>query len=373
MYVALTRGKDEVHLTVPRMLGAKRLEPSVFISEMGLGDPAASDTPTDAPPASMAELATALRARRQRALAARIDAADAPEHLASLLLSQWAATGKVAGALPLRDRLIPEPFGSGKPLRFSFSRLSTYEACPRRFLYESVLGLESDEESASGAFGSAVHAALSTLNAGWRRSGEPPDDAAIDAVIAETWPESGFDFKAQREQLRMRARAMLRRYYAWERGQPLSRRPIEIESPIQAAYGAHTFTGRVDLMLEREDGEIEIVDFKTGSQSRIDKPAESMQLYLYDHAWRERVADRAPRVSFYALKHAEDKGFRAGERWDDAKQNRGHQHNESSAAAIREKIDGLLAGILADDFTPTPGEACGFCPCRWLCPEGSAV
>ncbi len=371
-YVALTRGKSEMHLMVPRAAGVKRLTPSTFVAEAGLGDPARM-TPgalDDGPPATTADLARALRTRRQRALAASVDGPDAADHLAALMLAQWAANGVVDGTTLLRDRLIPEPYGDGAPLRFSFSRLSTYEQCPRQYLYQSVLGLERDVEFSSGTFGTAVHEALTTLNQGWRELGNPPDDASISAVIDKVWPEAGFDFAGQREQLRLRAHGMLRRYYAWERVRLPTRKPIAVEGLFRSPYGLHTVTGRIDLTLEDAEGAVEIVDFKTGNLSNIDKASESMQLYLYDHAWQQQHPNVTPRVSFYALRHPDDKGFRLGAEWI-AKQNLGHQHTESTAATMRAKIDGLLAGMLGNDFTPRPSEqTCGMCRFRWLCPEG---
>jgi len=371
-YVAITRGKEEVHLIIPRASGVKRLAPSIFVAEAGLGDPTRviPGLAESGPPATMTDLVRNLRTSRQRALAASIDDPNTERHLSSLMLAQWAASGLVDGATPLRDRLIPEPYGDSEPLRFSFSRLSTYESCPRRYLYGSVLGLELDEDFSSGTFGTAVHDALKALNHGWLESGTPPDDPEIERVVDLVWPEAGFDFAKQREQLRLRARKMLSRYYTWERSKSSPRKPVAIESAFREPYGMHTVTGRIDLALKDETGGVEIIDFKTGNLSNLDKAPESMQLYLYDHAWKQKNPEASPRVSFYALRQPDDKGFKTGPEWI-PKQNIGHQHTEETAASARQKIDGLLAGMLENDFTPRPGEkTCGFCRFRWLCPEG---
>jgi hypothetical protein len=38
---------------------------------------------------------------------------------------------------------------------------------------------------------------------------------------------------------------------------------------------------------------------------------------------------------------------------------------------FEEKVNGLLGGIVANDFTPNPGDdACTYCRFRWICPEG---
>jgi RecB family exonuclease len=165
---------------------------------------------------------------------------------------------------------------------------------------------------------------------------------------------------------------MLRRFYARERSRLPQRVPIAIEASFNELYGPHQIKGRIDLVLQSEAGEVEIVDFKTSKPSSpsINKPAESMQLFLYDRVWRERDPHASPRVAFYALRHLDDKGFATASDWSDG-QELGLTHDEASSEPLRLRIDGLLAGMLANQFQPLPSDdACNVCRCRWLCPEG---
>ena len=369
-YVALTRGKSQVHLLIPRQMNSRPLVPSIFVAEAGLGEPVKETLLPEGPPATIAELSRRLRTRRQRALAEPIDVENADSLLGALLLAHWAANDIVDGAAPIRDRLIPAPFGDGTPLRFSYSQLSTYETCPRQYLYGAVLKLQRDEEYVSAAFGSAIHAALNLLNQQWRENRKPPEDHEVERAVTDNWPEAGFDFSAQREQLRQRAVGMLARYYRFEHTRQPGRVPMAIEEPFTAAYGSHSFTGRIDLAVTDRLGEDEIIDFKTGRKANLEAAPESLQLYLYDHAWRSRREGSHPKVSFYALRQEADKGFQLGGDWEES-QVSGVQHTDETALSIRARIDGLLAGILANDFTPRPSDAaCNYCRFRWLCPEG---
>ncbi|MGI8475615.1 MAG: ATP-dependent DNA helicase [Thermomicrobiales bacterium] len=370
-YVVLTRGREEVHLTLPRSGSGSARGRSPFVAEsvgeeaiglMGGGLLAGSG-----PPASVAEVARRLRTRRQRALGDRIDGAEAEADLVALLLVQSLA-GSLDGAIPVRDRLIPQPHRLDASLSFSFSQLDAYERCPRQYLYQKVLRLERDDEAASLAMGNAVHAALKALNERWRQHEAPPDDEEIDATIEAVWPARGFDCAPQSAQAKARARAMVGRYYAMERDRVPRRFPEAIETSFRAEFDAHRLHGRVDLVLGDIDGGVEIIDFKTGGRSGL-KPAESLQLFLYDHAWRQSHPGSPPRVAFYGLRHDKDKGFATGEAWHE-NQALGISHDDESGAAMRARVDGLIGGVLANEFSPTPGKCCDRCSCRWLCPEG---
>jgi len=372
-YVAITRAQRELHITVPRANPKGPLAPSTFVAEMGFEQTQAPLGWGETGPATtVSMLRRQLHARRVQALASRVDDADATDALASLLLSQWASAGAIPGAAPLRNRTIPAPHDAGTLLRFSFSGLDTYESCPRQYLYAAVLRLSDDEVSSAGALGSAVHKALDQLNLDWQRTGVVPDERAIDAAIEAAWPLAGFDCQPQRGQLLIRARAMIQRFYANERARSPSRVPVAVEQSIQAPFGPHRLTGRIDLVVKSANGDAEVVDFKTGSTSKL-KPASSMQLFLYGHAWRHRVSppdSLSPRTSFAALKHSDDKGFLTGTSWE-RKQEIGINHDADSIAAFGAKVRALLSGILANQFTPLPDDdTCRYCRFRWICPEG---
>ena len=373
-YVAVTRAREELHITVPRANARGPLSPSQFVSELDLGEkPSRLVVDEDGPPASIPMLRRRLQRRRADALATSVDDPNAATAIASLLMSQWASTGMIPGAVPLRNRSIPAPFDASTILKFSFSRLEAYESCPRKYLYAAVLQLSDDESFVSATMGNAVHHALDQLNTQWQRTGAVPDEREIDAAIEDAWPAGGFDCAPQRVQMLVRARAMLQRYFANERLRSPRRRPIAVEHWVEAPFGSHRLNGKIDLVLESADGEVEIVDFKTGSKSSLNAE-KAMQLYLYGHAWchhRSPPDSRPPRSSYAALKHDADKGFAVGDRWDEKSQNIGIVHSAAMLAEFEEKIHDLLGGIAANVFTPNPGDdTCKYCRFRWICPAG---
>ncbi len=377
-YVAMTRAQSELHVSYPAKDSAgaeNRVSP--FLAEAGLTDVQMVRGPgfDESPPASPAELARQLRTRRNAALIADMAAPELPDQLAGLLLDHYAAAAGIAGAIPHRAKRMPRPFGPSRPMRLSYSQISLYEGCPRQYFYARALGLEEPEESSYLTFGSAVHAALNALNLRWRETDRVPDRETIESMIDASWPARAFEFHVQARQFRGRASAILQRYYAWERERRPARRPEQIESSFVVGYDNHALTGRIDVVLVDDDQQVEIVDFKTSrpGSSSIGKPAESLQLFIYDFAHRARQPEANPTVSFYALRHEDDRAFNDVEAWD-IRQVKSFRHSDESRQMLGARLDGLIDQLEANDFTPKPSYGtCGRCAFRWLCPEGSRV
>lgn len=275
------------------------------------------------------------------------------------------------GMSPIRRADLPSAHVADDALRFSFSSLETYQECPRKYMYQKILGLSKDESGTALALGNGVHHALQDLNGQWQETGNVPGPDAIEAALEVHWNPGEFEFRELSRQLRLRASAMIKRYYAWEAANGLGRRPIGIEQRISDTHDKHRLTGFIDLIVEDKQGNREIVDFKTGSPDQY-KPAESLQLFLYCRALANSEPSRpVPTAAYVALKQKEDKGFKVGEAFVPGKQHRSTGFETGPGAPLGEVISGLLNGILANDFHPNPGDACTFCRFRWMCPAGS--
>ena len=236
-----------------------------------------------------------------------------------------------------------------------------------------MLGLVEDDEPAALTFGSIIHSVLQQINNQWKQNGRIPDGVAIEQMLDAHWPEGAFPFETQNRQLRRRACAMLTRYFDWERTRPVPRKPVAIEDGFRVSFESHLVSGRIDAILESDDGSIEIIDFKTSKRERLGKPEESLQLFIYDHAYRQQYRDRTPKVSFLALRHDEDRAFVTGSVWDE-RQSKGHRHTEESRLALASVIDDVIVQMSANAFEPKPSyQACNRCAFRWLCPAGEVV
>jgi DNA helicase II / ATP-dependent DNA helicase PcrA len=279
------------------------------------------------------------------------------------------AARHVSGVVPLRDRRLPVPYGEGEAISFSASDLSTYDSCPRQYLYAALLKLQREETGAALLLGNLVHKVLETVNRNWQETGIILDDATVDSLVDEYWPRVGFDVAVQSQQMRLRAKAMIRRYLSWERSQPAGRKPVWIEQYNKVAYERHTLRGKVDVVMQNPDGSVQILDYKTGRHEAFTK---SRQLFLYAHMWIAQGGSMAPgklSTAFIALKQDSDKGFRASGEWK-KEQLRSTWVSANWLSDRSEDVDALVGGIVSNEFPSNPGSACDRCRCRWMCPDG---
>ena len=376
-YVAMTRARQELHLSRARRYGEDDAPAAPFLAEiadLAADTPAAPLARSDAArePATATELARDL----YRAMRAACDAPAAgpalPVHLGAILTGGWSA-GHVPGAVPLRRRTLPMHNGPETALTLSYSQLDTYASCPRQYLYKHVLRVRRDEDAPHAVYGSAVHLTLQALNRAWQETGAPPASAAIADAVAAAFTSKGIRFGVPglAEQAHERALHQIGRLYAAEHGR--GRHPVAIEEAFTLPYGAHTFRGFIDCVLQDRDGRYELIDYKTGRGDALD-PVGSLQLFIYEWYWRTTHPEARIDLAYSLLRHPDDKGRLYAPRWSE-KQRRGHTHTVATHAAVRERLDAHLAGILANRFVAPPDldpKVCSRCGFSFLCPESLA-
>ena len=141
------------------------------------------------------------------------------------------------------------------------------------------------EAAAGGAFGRAVHAVLQTVGPDLGERG----DVALDSAARRHAAAEGVGHRAADVARRVR--------YALESPavRDAARNPNWSELYVGAEIAGTLLEGFVDLLYERPDGSLVVVDFKTDSS---DDPAEL----------EERRERYAPQVAAYALMLAESTG-----------------------------------------------------------------
>jgi DNA helicase-2/ATP-dependent DNA helicase PcrA len=120
--------------------------------------------------------------------------------------------------------------------------------------------------------------------------------------------------------------------------------------------GAHTLRGRVDRVDRLAGGGYELIDYKTGRPRSAAALREDVQLSLYAVGAREAWdLDATEQAYLYVL---DDQKVRV-------------PSDEIDAAWIADTVEQVAAGILAQDFEPTPSHAaCSMCDFRIACPAG---
>jgi DNA helicase-2/ATP-dependent DNA helicase PcrA len=253
------------------------------------------------------------------------------------------AAARAARAEPSLVAFLPR---RGAGLMLSASDIETYRACPLRYKFARVLRVP-QEPTLNQRFGILVHQVL-------ERYHQTAGDSLADllGLLDGAWPKHGFGDSDEERQLRGKAAGALRRYYARVTEEPVE--PVWFERAFAFRMGAHTLRGRVDRVDRLADGGYELIDYKTGRPRSLAALKEDVQLSLYAVGAREAWQLDATQQSYlYVL---DDEKVRV-------------PSDEIDAAWIADTVDEVGAGILAQDFEPTPSHtACSMCDFRIACP-----
>ncbi len=217
---------------------------------------------------------------------------------------------------------------------------------------------------AHNTLGAVVHLALHRW---WQLARRDRTPANGGLLIERNWQSDGFRDDAQSAVWRRTARTWVERYLA---DTDAGDEPVGVERTVAVTTSRLAVSGRVDRIDDR-DGELVIVDYKTGRrQLRTDDARSSQALALYALAARRTLRRECRRVE---LHHLPTGDVAAWEHTDESLQ-RQVSRCEATADDIVAATDTLSSGADADDvFPPAPGPSCAWCDFRRHCPEGRAA
>jgi DNA helicase-2/ATP-dependent DNA helicase PcrA len=301
-------------------------------------------------------LAEALRDVNARILQAAT--AEQKEILSSSALDEYLLDSerdarRRAQMLAARDEPSLEPFlpRRGEGIVLSASDIDTYRTCPLRYKFARVFRIP-QEPSINQRFGILVHQVLERFHA---RTGTTGTLAELLGLLESGWRRAGFADSEEERQLRAKAASALTRYHV--RFQAEEAEPVWFERPFTFRLGPHLLRGRVDRVDRLPGGRYELIDYKTGRPKRSAQLADDVQLSLYALGAREAWQLEASRQAYYYLLDDEKVALPDGERAD----------------WVREAAREVAAGIMAQEFEPTPSfAACSVCDYRLLCPAAES-
>ncbi|MDD3285644.1 MAG: UvrD-helicase domain-containing protein [Patescibacteria group bacterium] len=319
-YVAMTRAKQELYLTSAKDYGGVReKKASRFIDEAGL--------------ASVLVPAEKLKNELWRDLS-------------------------IGGGQIIPSDLSPEHL----PKRFSFSQLAAYKTCPLQYKFAFILKVPAPADKPSLIFGRVMHNVfydfLKPLSNGPQASlfGDVAIDPEIlsfkrlEKVLADYWLEDGYESAAQREEYKKKAKKSIRAFHEAFCNAAVPS-PLFLEKSFSFKIGGETLKGTIDRV-DRLDGGVEVIDYKTGSpKDKLDWDSKR-QLILY-HLFLEEVLQ----IKVLSLKYyyVEDGSFLA------------FLPKETEKEKLREEIKSQIEAIKARNFSPHPSEMCKHCDFKNIC------
>lgn len=248
---------------------------------------------------------------------------------------------------------MPDRNGEPARLTLSFSDLAHYEDCPLAFRLGALLGFQPQLVAELG-YGKAIHHALRRIADQVRATGKVPTQQQIERLLdAEFYLPYAHQFMYER--LRQEARKVIDRYLSNYRDDLF--RVWETERPFELHLDEANITGRADVILDREGGEIgalALVDYKTAADPHSDDIC-AFQLGIYAAAGRgEGLNVRAAYV--HELKAGDRLSVRIGDR-------------ETKTA--KRRANKLAKAISQRKFDATPDRRkCAGCDFRPVCQHG---
>lgn len=248
-----------------------------------------------------------------------------------------------------------------KLIRVTPAKLATWTSCPRKF---RMTYLDRPAPPRAGArarstLGAVVHNALKAFY----ELPEPKRTAErAAALVRSCWKSDGFADAAQAADYRERAQQWVADYV-----ERVDAAPIAVERWVSAATGSIIAEGRVDR-IDRREGELVVVDYKTGRRHPTDEDArDSPALALYAIAVGRTMRARTGRVELHHLPTGKVASWQHDQRSLD-----GHaQRAQRWAAELQAASDSFDSGETGTAvFPPNPGRQCGWCDLRAHCPEG---
>ncbi|TAJ43976.1 ATP-dependent helicase [Methanofollis fontis] len=251
--------------------------------------------------------------------------------------------------LEVRAGVRSEP-GLTDDIRLSASALSTYDDCPLRFKFGTVLRVPTRPKTYF-SLGTAVHAVCEAMA---RRKMEGGSVGLDDALLAleQVWSPVGYPSRKKEEEDREKASEMVATYAAWEEAN--RNEVVDVERWFEFSIDGVRFVGSIDRLERTPEGRYVVVDYKTGNSRAFTKKAlpENIQLNLYSLAVQELFGELPERATFFFVKDKKELSYAP---------------TEETVAAFRERVSGYIQRIRAGEFPAVTGYGCKHCDYRMLC------
>ncbi len=244
------------------------------------------------------------------------------------------------------------------------SSLNQYLACPRQFLYSTVLNIPIlDKDTASAHYGSAIHRTLQWAVQHAKENDRYPDYNLLEEAFIKNLNLEKFENQTVRDEYKERGIKSLKQYYKQLLETPFDRIFATEYSFDYVPFDNKFLKGFIDRIEKNSDGTVELYDYKTGSAKSKSQIADGKdyenylnQLRFYKYAFEEQNPDtkvaraglifiEEPHANFYI------------------------NLTEADNEIIKGKIGYVYENIQNLNFEPPREEErkCEFCDYRHLC------
>lgn len=295
LYVAMTRGKEQVHLSYCNRFGSnKRDTPkSMYLSE--ILDSEAGYEHLEEPVSMMEEdaegIADSVAGTLKHRIINRISRGQwqgAIDALTALALNQDKDADIGSLQVP-KDLDIDQYLTELKELysepetahaekgEYSPSKLKTYEDCPNKYYYQYVLEIPGEVRDYF-ELGTVMHTVMEKITKKMKDSEDVTEAQALE-ILDDLWKSSVYDSTEKEKQDRTEAEDMIRAFLARQANKP--GKILDLEQWIKIDLDGRKIRGRIDRIDDLGET-LEVIDYKT-SKNQTSKPQlkQDFQMALY--------------------------------------------------------------------------------------------
>ena len=241
------------------------------------------------------------------------------------------------------------PREDARLLDLSASAIQQYENCPLQYKLRYDWRLPEDATAAL-QFGSAMHLGLKAYFDGVR-AGRPPDEQTVLACFMDEFSKAKIDERFQRQLYEKDGREQLIAFLRSQHAQPKGT-VVDTERRFRIEIGDARIKGRLDRVDRAANGEITIVDYKTGKAKTQEDADDSLQLSVYALA-AHKLGFAASSLVLINLQNGT--GIESRRTPDELRQ-------------AEARVSAIAAKIAAGQFEPKPGGGCVRCSYHSICP-----
>jgi putative RecB family exonuclease len=246
------------------------------------------------------------------------------------------------------------------------SRLLAWLDCPRRYRMQYLDRPRpvARQPRAHTSVGVATHNVLRDF---WDLAPAERTPAGVERLVRQSWIDVGFRDPDQSAQWRSRT---TRRVTEYLRGVDRERQPLGVERTVSLHTATLSVTGRLDRLDDR-DGELVVVDYKTGRAPLTDDDARtSLPMALYAVAAAAMFRRPCTRVELHHLATGE---VLAHEHTEATLQRKVAEAESIAVDLRRADADYAEKGVESPLFAPQVSPLCRWCDFRAHCPEGQRI
>ncbi len=249
----------------------------------------------------------------------------------------------------LTDNKVPPLVDPG--MRFSASKIKTYQECPLKFKFQSILHIPTPQKPYFRV-GTDVHAVLEEM-AKLRIRGEKIDMGLAKEMLDRSWESCDFTSETQENQEYNKMEKMLEFWFEFEKDN--TNETVEVEEWFELDIDGAHFGGLIDRIDRTPDGEYIVIDYKTGKTTTSKKKLnEDVQMALYCLAVKEKY-DKLPIKAGHMYVHPDNAELRLVD------------VSEENVAKVLDRVREIVSRILAEDFEVTGNPNCRFCDYKGIC------